>query len=126
MNNPKFYICEKCGNVLESVCDSGVNPVCCGQKMGVLEAGVVEASREKHIPVVEVSGNTVKAVVGSVTHPMSVEHNISWIYLETDKGCQRKALAPDEAPEASFVIGDEKPVAVYAYCNLHGLWKQEI
>ena len=127
MKATKFYICEKCGNILESVYDSGVNPVCCGQKMSALEAGVVEASREKHIPVVEVSGNTVKAVVGSVLHPMSVEHNIAWVYLETDKGCQRKQLAPTDAPEVSFSIAsDEKPIAVYAYCNLHGLWKSEI
>ena len=122
----KFYICEKCGNVVEKIHDSGVQLVCCGQKMTELKAGVVEASREKHIPVVSVNGNTVDVVVGSVVHPMSLEHNISWIYLETDKGGQRKNLNPDEEPRASFSLSGEKPVAVYAYCNLHGLWKAEI
>jgi len=125
-NNKKFYICEKCGNVVEIINASGVTPHCCGQKMSVLEAGVVEASREKHIPEVEVLGDKVKVVVGSVIHPMAEEHSILWIYLETDKGGHRKDLKAGEAPEAVFALEGEKPVAVYAYCNLHGLWKKEI
>jgi superoxide reductase len=122
----KFFICEKCGNIIGMIEPSGVPVVCCGQKMTKLEAGVVEASREKHIPVVEIDGNTVKVTVGSVEHPMTAEHYISWIYLETDCGGQRKALKPDSKPEAIFALADEKPIAVYAYCNLHGLWKAEI
>jgi superoxide reductase len=125
-NNKKFYICEKCGNIVEIINASGVTPHCCGQKMSVLEAGVVEASREKHIPEVSVNGNEVKVVVGSVLHPMAEEHSILWVYLETDKGGQRKNLEVGAAPEVSFLLKDEKPVAVYAYCNLHGLWKKEI
>ena len=126
MAKNKFYICEKCGNIVEMVNASGVTPHCCGQKMSVLEAGVVEASREKHIPEVEVLDGRVNVVVGSVLHPMAEEHSILWIYLETDKGGQRKDLKPGEAPSVSFLLSDEKPVAVYAYCNLHGLWKKEI
>jgi superoxide reductase len=99
--------------------------VCCGQKMTKLEAGVVEASREKHIPVAEVKGNTVEVVVGSVLHPMTEEHSITWVYLETDRGGQRKNLTPGEEPKVTFALADEKPIAVYAYCNLHGLWKVE-
>ena len=123
MNDTRFYICEHCGNIVGMVHSSGVPVVCCGEKMKALEAGVVEASREKHIPVAVVSGNTVKVSVGSVSHPMTEEHNISWVYLETTKGGQRKALKPGEAPEVTFALADEEPVAVYAYCNLHGLWK---
>ena len=126
MNENRFYICEKCGNIVGMIHASGAPLVCCGQKMTKLEAGTVEASREKHIPVVTVDGNTVNVVVGSVLHPMSEEHNIAWIYLETDKGGQRKCLAPTDAPEATFALSGEKPIAVYAYCNLHGLWKAEI
>ena len=122
----KFYICEHCGNLVEVVQDGKVNPVCCGQKMKKLEAGVVEASREKHIPAVAVNENVVNVFVGSVEHPMSEEHSIEWIYLETDKGAQRKDLKPGDAPAASFVLAGEKPIAVYAYCNLHGLWKAEV
>ena len=100
--------------------------MCCGQKMTKLEAGVVEASREKHIPVVKVDGATVAVSVGEVTHPMAPEHSILWVYLETDKGGHRRAFKPGDAPEASFTLVGEKPVAVYAYCNLHGLWKAEL
>ena len=126
MANNKFYICEKCGNIIEVVNASGVTPHCCGQKMSVLEAGVVEASREKHIPEVEVIDGRVNVTVGSVIHPMAEEHSILWIYLETDKGGQRRDLKPSEEPRAVFALNGEKPLAVYAYCNLHGLWKTEI
>lgn len=126
MSNNKFYICEKCGNVVGMINNSGVNPVCCGQKMTALEAGVVEASREKHIPEVSVNGNQVEVVVGSVLHPMAEEHSILWVYLETDKGGQRKNLELGKEPKVVFALADEKPIAVYAYCNLHGLWKKEI
>lgn len=126
MCETKFYICEKCGNIIGKIHSSGAPIVCCGQKMTKLEPGVVEASHEKHIPVVEVNGNEVKVSVGSVIHPMTEEHSISWVYLETNRGGQRKCLAPGQDPVVSFTLNDEKPVAVYAYCNLHGLWKTEI
>jgi superoxide reductase len=106
--------------------DSGAPVVCCGKKMTRLEPGTVEASHEKHIPVVTVEGNTVKVVIGSVLHPMAEEHSILWVYLETDKGGHRKCLEVGAAPTVSFALDNEKPVAVYAYCNLHGLWKTEI
>ena len=126
MAKNRFYICEKCGNIVEMVNASGVTPHCCGQKMSVLEAGVVEASREKHIPEVEVIDGRVNVVVGSVLHPMAEEHSILWIELVSDKGVQRKYLNPGESPAVSFLLKDEKPIEVYAYCNLHGLWKKEI
>ena len=122
----KFYICERCGNIIEMIYDSGVNPSCCGQKMTELKAGVVEASREKHIPVVKVETDKVLVSVGSVIHPMSEEHNISWIYLRTDKGAYRRELKAGEEPVAVFELDGEKPIAAYAYCNLHGLWKADI
>ena len=126
MSKANFYICEHCGNIIEKIVDKGVPVVCCGQKMTKIEAGTVDASREKHIPKVELDGDTVKVTVGSVVHPMSAEHYIEWIYLETEKGIQRKHLTPDDAPTAIFKIADDKPVAVFAYCNIHGLWKAEI
>ena len=122
----KFYICEKCGNIVEKHENSGVPVVCCGQKMTELVAGTVEASREKHIPVVEVGEGVVTVTVGSVLHPMSEEHLISWVYLETDRGSQKKLLSASDSPVVKFALADEKPVAVYAWCNLHGLWKTEI
>ena len=126
MCDNKFYICEKCGNIVGMIHSAGVPMMCCGQKMTKLEAGVVEASHEKHIPVVTVEGNTVRVNVGSVTHPMSEEHHIAWVYLQTNRGGQRKCLDVTGAPEVTFALADETPVAVYAYCNLHGLWKTDL
>ena len=126
MKETKFYICEHCGNIEGIIHDSGAPLVCCGQKMTKLEAGTVEASHEKHIPVVKVENNTVKVTVGAVAHPMTEAHSITWVYLQTDRGGQRKHLSPDTLPEVTFALADEKPLAVYAYCNLHGLWKTEI
>ncbi len=122
----KFYICKHCGNLVGMINNSGVNVVCCGEKMQALVPNTTEASGEKHLPVVTVKDGTVYVSVGAVNHPMTAEHSIEWIYLETESGGHRKALSPDAAPEATFCIGDEKPVAVYAYCNLHGLWMSEI
>ena len=127
MNSSKFYVCEKCGNLVGMIHASGVSMVCCGQKMTPLVAGTTDASVEKHVPTALVSGDTVTVKVGSGTHPQSPEHYIAWIYLETNRGGQRVALAKDGEPAATFKLADgETPVAVYAYCNLHGLWKGEI
>ena len=126
MKNTKFYVCPHCGNLVEMVNDAGVNPVCCGQKMNELVPNTVEASGEKHIPAVTVSDGIVEVNVGSVDHPMVDVHWIEWVQLITDKGSYRKALNPGEAPNVKFLLNDEKPIAVYAYCNLHGLWKTEL
>ena len=126
MYNNKFYICEHCGNLIEMIYDAGVPVMCCGQKMKRLEPGAVEASQEKHLPVVSVDKNTVTVNVGSVEHPMTEEHSILWVCLQTDQGIQRKCLEIGKAPIVTFALSEEKPVAVYAYCNLHGLWKANI
>lgn len=126
MNENRFYICEHCGNIIGMINNSGVPLMCCGQKMTLLEPNTVEASTEKHLPVVTVEGDKVKAVIGSAAHPMVEEHSIQWVYLLTDKGGHRRKLSAGEAPEAVFALCGEKPIAVYAYCNLHGLWKTDI
>ena len=122
----KFYVCEHCGNIVGMVHDAGVPMMCCGQKMKKLEPGVVEASHEKHIPVVTVQENTVEVNVGSVDHPMVEGHWIDWVQLVTSKSSYRKNLKPGENPKVTFRLNDEKPLAVYAYCNLHGLWETEL
>ena len=123
MNNTKFYICEKCGNIVHKVKDSGVPVVCCGQKMTYLEPGIVEASHEKHVPVIAVNGQEVTVTVGEVAHPMLDAHYITFVALETDKGAIVRQLKPGEEPVAKFTIAsDEKVIAAYEYCNLHGLW----
>jgi len=122
----KFYICRHCGNVVEMVNDAGVPVVCCGEKMEELVPNTVDASGEKHKPVVSVKDGVVSVNVGSVDHPMVPEHSIEWVYVETENGGVRKNLKPSEAPKAEFNVGSDKPVAVYAYCNLHGLWMTEV
>jgi len=125
-NNVKFFICRHCGNLIGMINDSGVPVHCCGEEMEELVPNTVEASGEKHIPVVTVEDGAVNVNVGSVDHPMVDEHLIEWVYLQTDKGGQRKELKSGDDPNVTFSFGDEKPIAVYAYCNLHGLWKTEI
>lgn len=127
MSESKFYICEHCGNIIGKIHDAKVPVMCCGQKMTQLIPGTVEASTEKHIPVVAVEGNLVKVNIGSVPHPMIEEHYIPWVYLQTSNGGQRKALNPGQEPAVCFALTEgETPVAVYAYCNLHGLWKADV
>ncbi len=122
----RFYVCEHCGNIIGVIHNAGVPMMCCGQKMTLLEPGTVEASHEKHIPVVEKNGDIVKVTIGSIAHPMLEEHHITWVYLQTNRGGQRKCLPIGGEPTVSFALCDETPVAVYAYCNLHGLWKTDI
>ena len=121
-----FKICRRCGNLVEVCRDSGVPMMCCGQPMETLVPNTTDAAGEKHVPVATVENGRVTVKVGSVTHPMLPEHFIQWIALETESGVQRKMLKPGEAPEAVFLVGDEKPLAVYEFCNLHGLWKTEL
>ena len=120
----KFYICGHCGNIIAMVEDKGVPVMCCGQKMQELVAGTTEASTEKHIPVYTVEGGVVSVTVGSTEHPMLEAHYIQWISLQTNLGNQRKVLKPGDPPKAQFaLLPGEEVEAVYAYCNLHSLWK---
>ena len=120
----KFYICEHCGNIVAMVKNAGVPVMCCGQKMTEIVPGTTDAAVEKHIPVYQVEGNLVKVRVGSVEHPMLPEHYIEWVSLQTRQGNQRKALHPGDKPEVCFALCEGDQVeAVYAYCNLHSLWK---
>ena len=100
--------------------------VCCGENMTEIVPNTVEASAEKHLPVASVSGDNLKVSIGSAPHPMEEGHHISFVYVESKNGGQRKTLKTGNAPEASFAFTDDKPLAVYDYCNLHGLWKTEI
>ena len=120
----RFFKCEHCGNIIAIVKNSGVPVMCCGQKMTEIIPNTVEASGEKHMPVWKIEGNIVHVNVGSISHPMLDEHYIEWVSIQTKFGNQRKQLVPGQNPEVCFSIcaGDELE-AVYAYCNLHGLWK---
>ena len=120
----KFYRCAHCGQIVAIVKGTGVPLICCGEAMREIVPGTTDASLEKHVPVYEVKDGKVYVSVGSVEHPMLPEHYITMIALETKCGEQIAQLQPGQAPKAVFPLmeGDEV-VAVYEYCNLHGLWK---
>ena len=122
----KFYRCAHCGQIVAIVKKTGVPVICCGEPMKELIPGTTDAAAEKHVPSFEVKGDFVEVTVGSVEHPMLEEHYIEWIAVQTKQGNQRKSLEPGEPPKACFRICDGDEVeAVYAYCNLHSLWKAE-
>ncbi len=121
----KFYRCKHCGQIAAIVKKTGVNIKCCSEDMDEIIPGSVDASLEKHVPAFEVKDNIVAVQVGSILHPMVEEHFIEWVALQTKFGNQRKMLKPGDKPEACFALCDGDEVeAVYAYCNLHGLWKK--
>ena len=123
----KLYKCAHCGNIAIKVVDSGVPLVCCGEPMEELVAGAVDGAFEKHVPQVTVDGVNVHVQVGEVAHPMTEPHFITMVVLVTEKGYQVAPLTPADAPEANFTVAaGDKPVKVYEYCNLHGLWVKEI
>lgn len=120
----KFYVCPICGNVIVKCVDSGVTPVCCGRTMQLLTPNTTDGVQEKHLPeITRVDECTLKVQVGSQPHPMTPEHHIRFIYLETKCGGQIKWLDPAQPAVTCFCTCKEPPTAVYAYCNLHGLWK---
>lgn len=120
----KFYICKHCGNIITMVKDCGVPVVCCGEKMEELVPCSTQAAVEKHMPVYKIDGNKVLVTVGENAHPMQEEHYIQWVALVTKQGLQIKNLKPDQNPDVCFALSDGNEVkAVYAYCNLHGLWE---
>lgn len=130
----KFYQCSVCGNQIQMIWESGVNPVCCGQPMNELipRTEGIDPASEKHVPDVTVAevrhgflyaSHQVKVCVGESPHPMVTNHYIQWILLETNIGVYRKDLVPDDEPCVQFLLDDgEEVVAAYAYCNVHGLW----
>ena len=122
---PVFKKCELCGNIVSMILQAGPSVVCCGKPMEQLIPGTVDASHEKHLPHLIWAGEILKVQVGSVIHPMTAEHHITFIYVQTDKGGQMKFLPQESEPVANFIFKDEKAIAVYEYCNLHGLWKTE-
>lgn len=123
----EMYRCSICGNVVIMCYKGGGTLSCCGQEMTLLKPNTTDAAQEKHVPVIKVEGNKVNVKVGSVEHPMTPDHYIASIILETSKSLQVKYMKPTDKPEADFVLAPgEKPVAAYEYCTLHGLWKAEI
>jgi superoxide reductase len=119
----EIYKCEVCGNIIEVTHGGAGQLVCCGKPMVWMEENTIDASLEKHVPVIEVHGTKVKIKVGAETHPMEEAHYIEWIEYVTAEKVDRKYLKPGDKPEAEFNLTD--PGFARAYCNLHGLWKSK-
>ncbi len=120
----EVYKCNVCGNIVSVLHNGAGTLVCCGQPMQLLKENTVDASQEKHVPVMEKIRGGVKVKVGSVPHPMEAAHYIEWVEVVTkDGGSYIKFLKPGDAPEASFKIGISDVAFAREYCNLHGFWK---
>ena len=126
MKRATFYKCEICGNICVKVVEGGGQLSCCGQPMTVIEPNTTDAAQEKHVPVVSVEGGKIIVNVGSVDHPMEDAHFIQWIYVVTEEGVLGRCLKPGDAPHAEIELGGQKPISVFEYCNLHGLWKADV
>jgi superoxide reductase len=114
----EIYKCEICGNIVEVIHEGTGQLVCCGQPMKLQKENTVDASQEKHVPVI----NGKKVKIGSIAHPMTAEHYIEWIEATSENGEIAKVfLKPGEKPEAEFCFN---PINAREYCNLHGLWKK--
>jgi superoxide reductase len=118
----QVYKCEVCGNIVEVLHEGVGELVCCGQPMKLFVANTVDASKEKHVPVIEKTATGFKVKVGSVAHPMEEKHYIEWIEVIADGKAYRQFLKPGEVPEATFEI-QAAQITAREYCNLHGLWK---
>ncbi|MDR3237983.1 MAG: desulfoferrodoxin [Spirochaetia bacterium] len=126
MHNSKFYVCKHCGNIIIKAHDAGVPVECCGEKMHEAAPNTTDAAKEKHVPAVVKDGSKITVTVGSTKHPMEEKHFIEWIYLVCENSTQSRHLHPAEEPVAEFILTGDKPLSVYEYCNLHGLWKADV
>lgn len=122
----RFYYCNSCGNLMFAAIASGVIPHCCGEEMTLLKPNTTDGNHDKHVPVVTFpSAHTAKIKIGTEPHPMTQQHSIRFVCVETTVGCVMRYLNADDPPEACLRFSG-KPLAVYAYCNLHGLWRTDV
>jgi superoxide reductase len=120
----EIYKCEICGNIVEVLHAGGGQLVCCGEPMKLLKENTIDASLEKHIPIIEKTKKGVIVKIGSIPHPMEEKHYIEWIEIITkDNKSDKKFLKPGDKPEAEFHLQIENILFAREYCNLHGLWK---
>ena len=125
-NLREVYYCKHCKHVVEVVQTGGGSLTCCGEPMKHLQANTTDAANEKHVPVIEDLGDSIKVTVGSVEHPMTDEHYIVFIEVLTKKKVLRKELKPGKEPHAKFKVKMEKVLEVREFCNLHMLWSTKV
>lgn len=121
----EMYYCKKCGNLVEVAHIGAPALVCCGEPMILLKANTTDAANEKHVPVIIDNGDSITVNVGSIEHPMTEAHYITFIEVCTDDKVCRKELKPGEKPTACFPVKLSEVKEVREFCNLHMLWKAE-
>jgi superoxide reductase len=126
MSSQKFFTCNRCGNKAGLMVDKGGRLSCCGEQMAEIIPNTVDASQEKHVPAVTKTATGITVRVGSVAHPMAEDHFIAFVYVSAKNGGYMKKLDIGAEPVAEFSFIDDEPVTVYAFCNLHGLWKCDL
>ena len=120
----QVYKCKVCGLIVEVGAAGSCVPSCCGQPMTLMAENTQDASREKHVPVVQVQGDGILVKVGEAPHPMEPDHYIEWIEVINGAYVNRCHLKPGDAPQAAFYVPMQPGLVVRAYCNKHGLWKK--
>ena len=116
--------CKSCGamvKVLKDCTCENCGIKCCGEEMEILVPNSVEAAIEKHIPTYE---KVEDEIFVKVNHVMEKEHYIEWVALVKDNKEYIVNLYPEQNAECRFkyIPGS----TIYAYCNKHGLWKQDV
>jgi superoxide reductase len=121
-----IFYCKHCKRICYSYYGGGTL-TCCGEEMTLLQPKVMDLGNEKHLPVVErQASDQIKVTIGSILHPMATEHWIQWIFVAQDSTYQMKKFESGETPIWTFYVIPDKPIKVYEFCNLHGLWLTEI
>ena len=121
MKEIKFYVCKYCGKLIRVLNSNNTKTICCGEEMKELVANSVDASVEKHTPVVEIVEDELLIKVGSIFHPMTKDQYIQWIIVNNDVSCYEVELSPEQDPVVRIPL--LRNATVFAYCNLHSLWK---
>ncbi len=112
----KFYVCEKCGNILTSVGNAEI--VCCGRKLSPLQAKESDEEHKLNIEIIE------DDFYITFEHPMSKEHYISFFsYVRFDRVLIVR-LYPEQGSELRFP--QMRGGKMYYYCNTHGLFELKI
>lgn len=119
-----YYKCPVCGNVIEVINGDVGRVRCCGRELELLVANTVDAVVEKHVPVYEIVNDEIVVKVGEVIHPMEEKHFITFVSLVTNDRVIRVDLKPGDEPVVRFPY--VKDSIIYEYCNLHGLWKNNV
>ena len=86
------------------------------------------AFKEKHMPVIEISGDETRIKVGSIEHPSEPAHFIQWIeLLDGEISIERIYLTQFSKPRVSFFVKEKLgDLKARIFCNLHGTWEAEL